>query len=299
MTFASILLEMRQYYPALSRLLKWGTYFFLGAIPVMLLIGWQWGILAMEAAYVNIRLLFFLIALGLIITLWRPPRHYLAPFIATGTFFLVLGGMMTLLEALFGGVSKKHLLGGAFGWYIGPSGKAWMPIYDFKIGVIIEVLAFSAALAYRQILLNRSYQATLSQLVEQEALAPAPPKPPNVQAGPPLYPFPLDSDFIRKAVACVEAHLENEDFKVREFARALGMRRETLYQHIKQETGLDPTTFLRTVRLWHARRLLRAGRHNVAETSFAVGFKYPSHFTRVFKEEFGYPPSAAKQHLDD
>lgn len=296
MTFANILLEMRHYYPALSSLLRWAAYFFIGAIPVLWLIGWQWGILAMEAAYVNIRIIFFLMAFALVLTLWWQRRHSLAGYIATGTFFLVMGGMMTLLEHVFGGESRKDLLGGTLGYYINLGGEACFPIYDFKVGVMAEVLVFSAALLYRQWLLNRSYRATLARLEQAKTY---PSLSPSSEADPPRYPFPLHSDFIRNAVACAEAHLGNDDFKVREFARALGMRREALYQRIKQETGLDTTAFLRTLRLWQARRLLRAGTHNASEATFAVGLKHPSHFSRIFKEEFGYPPSAAGDHPED
>jgi AraC-like DNA-binding protein len=289
MTFANILLEMRQYYPALSNLLRWGACFFIGAIPVLWLIEWQWDVLAMEAAYVNIRIVFFLVAFGLVFTLGRRNGHRLAGFIVVGTSFLVLGGMMSLLESIIGGESQKVLLGGAFGWYLSPGGRAFIPIYDFKVGVMVEVLAFSAALFYRQWLLSRSYRATLARL--EQALPPAPK--PGGETDPPRYPFPLHSDFVRQAVACAEAHLENEDFKVRELAQALGMRRETLYQRLMQETGLPPSAFLRTLRLWQARRLLWAGAHNASEAAYAAGFKYPSNFTKAFKEEFGYPPSEA------
>jgi AraC-like DNA-binding protein len=295
MAFANRLLEMRSYYPTLSRLLRRGAYSFIGAIPLLWLISWRWDILTMEIAYVNIRIVFFLLAFGVIVTLGWQRGHRLAGFIVAGTTFLVLGGMMTLLESIFGGKSQKDLLGGAFGWFIGPDGRAYLPIYDFKVGVMAEVLAFSAALVYRQWLINHNYRATLARL--EQAILPSPP--PRGETGPPRYPFPLHSDFIRKAVACAEAHLENDDFRVREFAQALGMRREALYQQIKQETGLDPTAFLRTLRLWQARRLLRAGKHNASQAAFAVGFKHPSHFSSIFKKEFGYPPSAAGEHPDD
>jgi AraC-like DNA-binding protein len=296
MKFANTMLELPRSYPAFSRLVAWASRFFLLAIPMMWMIGHHWGILSMEKAYIYIRMLFFLVALCIVIILWLKPRHQMAPFIASGTFFLVMGGVMTLLESTFGGVSHKIYLGGAFGWYVSLNEAVRIPIYDFKVGVLLEILAFFAALIYRQRLLNESYQIAKErlQLVLEKA-----PSQQSGEAKEDSYPFPAQSAFIKTAIACVEAHLHDENFKVKQFANAMGLGREALYQRIKRQTDLDPTAFLRTIRLWHARRLLRQGKLNVAEVAFAVGFKHPYYFSKVFKDEFGYLPSKAAKHQAD
>ena len=48
--------------------------------------------------------------------------------------------------------------------------------------------------------------------------------------------------------------------------------------------------FLRNERLIRAREMLSRG-HNVTEVAYAVGYESISHFSQVFKKQFGTPPS--------
>ncbi len=48
--------------------------------------------------------------------------------------------------------------------------------------------------------------------------------------------------------------------------------------------------YLRRIRLDHAVKLLRIGRHSVGEISFLVGFGDQSYFTKIFRETFGCSP---------
>lgn len=54
---------------------------------------------------------------------------------------------------------------------------------------------------------------------------------------------------------------------------------------------IPPTLWIRKRRLEYALRLLQTTKLSVTEVCYASGFENPTHFTRLFKEEFGMPPS--------
>ncbi|MBQ2589905.1 MAG: helix-turn-helix transcriptional regulator, partial [Prevotella sp.] len=56
-------------------------------------------------------------------------------------------------------------------------------------------------------------------------------------------------------------------------------------------TGQKPTEFVRIIRLTRAAALLREGKMNVKEISFATGFSSVSYFSRCFRTMFGVPPT--------
>ena len=73
-------------------------------------------------------------------------------------------------------------------------------------------------------------------------------------------------------------------------AGKIGMSRSKFYQNFKLVFGHSPMDHLRRHRLQIARQLLRQGRHNVAEVSFAVGYNNPSNFAKIFVARFGVFP---------
>ncbi len=59
---------------------------------------------------------------------------------------------------------------------------------------------------------------------------------------------------------------------------------------VHARTGGSATQYIRHFLMEKARRMLLEGK-SVTEVSDALGFEYPQHFTRVFKKEYGMPPS--------
>jgi AraC-like DNA-binding protein len=64
------------------------------------------------------------------------------------------------------------------------------------------------------------------------------------------------------------------------------------FQKIYQTT---PGKWILEKRLDKALHMLSHMDKTVQETAFETGFENPSHFSRVFRERFGYPPTAVKQ----
>lgn len=102
---------------------------------------------------------------------------------------------------------------------------------------------------------------------------------------------PLDEQFIKDALAIVEANISNADFSVEDFSRAMHMSRVALYKKLLSITGRPPLEFIRSIRLKRAAQLLSKAQLSVSEVAYEVGFNNPKYFTRYFKEEFKVLPS--------
>lgn len=102
---------------------------------------------------------------------------------------------------------------------------------------------------------------------------------------------PLDEQFMKDALQCVEKHLSSPGFTVEEMSRELHMSRVVLYRKLVSLTGETPIEFIRTIRLKRAAQLLGKSQLTVAEVAYQVGFNNPKIFSRYFKEQFGMLPS--------
>lgn len=67
--------------------------------------------------------------------------------------------------------------------------------------------------------------------------------------------------------------------------------RTKLYYKIKGLTGETPNVFFNRYKLNRAVELLKSGRFNVSEVADMTGFKTSSHFSTVFKKQFGESPT--------
>ncbi len=69
------------------------------------------------------------------------------------------------------------------------------------------------------------------------------------------------------------------------------MSRSQLYRKFDALTNLTASKFIRTIRLRRAKEFLQNADLNVTEAAIETGFRNLSHFSAVFKEEFGVSPS--------
>ena len=100
-----------------------------------------------------------------------------------------------------------------------------------------------------------------------------------------------EKEFLQKLVLAIEARLEDADLTIPELSQQLAMSDTQLYRKLKAITDKTPSQFVRTVRLQNAMILLKNSELNVSEVGYEVGFTSPQYFSRMFKEEFGFPPS--------
>lgn len=100
-----------------------------------------------------------------------------------------------------------------------------------------------------------------------------------------------DEEFMNKIKNVVEQHLSDPDFTTEIFARHMNMSRANLHVKISTITGESALDYINKMRFAEACRLLKEGRHTIAEISDKVGFTSPSYFAARFKKFVGYTPT--------
>ncbi len=101
--------------------------------------------------------------------------------------------------------------------------------------------------------------------------------------------------FIRKVQLLLETHLSNENFNVTILIRELGMSRSQVFRKLKALTGQSATQYMRTYRMQRAMEMLKSTSLSISEVAYAVGFRDPAYFSRVFSNHFGYAPSETRK----
>ncbi len=100
----------------------------------------------------------------------------------------------------------------------------------------------------------------------------------------------LDRKFLTDAMAAVEKNLDNDAYDIDAFASDVCMSRSTVYRKLVSLTGQKPSEFIRTIRLKHAARLIKEGRHSLTDIGYMCGFSSTSYFYRCFKKQYGVNP---------
>ena len=103
-----------------------------------------------------------------------------------------------------------------------------------------------------------------------------------------------DKHFMEELYKLMEEELSNSELDVTHITKMLYISRTKLYYKIKGLTGETPSSFFRTYKLNRAAELLKGGKHTVAEIADMTGFSTQSHFSVVFKKQFGVTPTEYK-----
>lgn len=109
------------------------------------------------------------------------------------------------------------------------------------------------------------------------------------QPHPPLG-VPATNDRVRRATLLMEQNLANP-LTIEEIAGRVNISRRQLDRVFARELGQPPQVFYRSLRLEFARHLLSQGKYSVTDVAMECGFSDAAHFSRLFKEVFGHPPS--------
>jgi signal transduction histidine kinase/DNA-binding response OmpR family regulator/streptogramin lyase len=102
----------------------------------------------------------------------------------------------------------------------------------------------------------------------------------------------VDQKFLKRAIDIIEEHIDDEDFSVETFSKLVGMSRVSLYNKLNSLTNHSVQKFIFSIRLKRAAQLLKESGMTVTEVAYSVGFKDPSHFSKLFKKQFGVSPKA-------
>ena len=104
----------------------------------------------------------------------------------------------------------------------------------------------------------------------------------------------MDEKFLNKVLKIVEEYISDEKFSIEDLGNKIGMSRSQIHRKISALTGKSPSVYVRSIRLYKAKKLLENGEGNISEIAYSVGFSSPVYFSKCFKEEFGHPP---KNHM--
>lgn len=169
------------------------------------------------------------------------------------------------------------------------SKKIEMPVPFFKIEPNAELRSFIKTMrAYLSG--NLSFQPELARLKVLEMLFVLTDAIPEV--GNYLFQFshPERSDLVK----VMENHYTTPA-KVADFAYLAGRSVSSFKRDFQSVFNSSPAQWLREKRLNLARQLLLSSDKKITEICFEVGFENLSHFSRLFKEHFGYHPSLVRK----
>jgi len=68
---------------------------------------------------------------------------------------------------------------------------------------------------------------------------------------------------------------------------------------IKKETGKTPLEYIQLKIIDLAKQKILANRASVGEIAYELGFKYPQHFTRLFKQHVGSTPRSYRSSFEN
>jgi signal transduction histidine kinase/DNA-binding response OmpR family regulator len=98
-------------------------------------------------------------------------------------------------------------------------------------------------------------------------------------------------DFLRKCIAVIEENIDNEEFTMKKFSKAMGMSHSRLNQKVKAISGQRLNAFIRSIRLRRAAVLMLTENMNVSQAAFQVGISDARYFREQFVGIFGITPS--------
>ncbi|MBL4733541.1 MAG: helix-turn-helix domain-containing protein [Rhizobiaceae bacterium] len=113
----------------------------------------------------------------------------------------------------------------------------------------------------------------------------------------------VEQKLLQRATQIIHDHMGDDSFGVKELAASLGASEKTLGRRLKSSHGLTPVAFIRSTRLNFAQNLILLRQfRTVAEIAHATGFSSVSHFTKLYRQQFGKTPkeaAAAMQNLEN
>lgn len=100
-----------------------------------------------------------------------------------------------------------------------------------------------------------------------------------------------EENFLKELFDSIEQDMHPSKCNVNLLSARLRMSRSQLYRKIMTLTGESPNTLLKEIRMIKAWFLLRSKGGNILQIALEVGYSNPSHFSKIFRERFGYLPS--------
>ena len=99
-----------------------------------------------------------------------------------------------------------------------------------------------------------------------------------------------DRGFMNKLYDLMEKRILDSEIDINSIADEMGISRSKLFYKIKSLTGQTPNDFFNVYRMNYAAKLLKGGKYKISAVANMVGFNSSSHFSTLFKKQFGVSP---------
>ena len=106
---------------------------------------------------------------------------------------------------------------------------------------------------------------------------------------------PQEAAFMQKINALIKVNLENENFDTNALCKAMSLSRTQLFRRLKSLIKQAPANHIKIMRLQKGKELLETTDDTISQITFKTGFQTISHFTKIFKKQYGLVPSAYRQ----
>lgn len=100
-----------------------------------------------------------------------------------------------------------------------------------------------------------------------------------------------DVIFMENLYAAMEKSVQNGELDIDSMAETLGVSRAKFFYKIKALTGQTPNEYFTTYKLNYSVKYLEERKYKIAAIADMLGFSSASHFTSLFKKQFGVLPS--------
>jgi AraC-like DNA-binding protein len=101
-----------------------------------------------------------------------------------------------------------------------------------------------------------------------------------------------ETKFLQKVVKIIHENISNHSFGAVQLAHELRLSESQVYRKLKAISGKSTAVFIRSIRLQKGKELIQTTDNTISEIAYEVGFNDPAWFSRAFKDEFGFAPSA-------
>ncbi|MGN4076147.1 helix-turn-helix domain-containing protein, partial [Burkholderia gladioli] len=97
-----------------------------------------------------------------------------------------------------------------------------------------------------------------------------------------------------EAVRLMEANIE-EPLPLADLARLIALSERQMQRMFKHYLSTSPTHYYLSVRLKHAREILRNSDVSIAQVTSLSGFRSACHFSKAYRAQFGHAPSQERR----
>jgi AraC-like DNA-binding protein len=102
---------------------------------------------------------------------------------------------------------------------------------------------------------------------------------------------PQEAAFMQKINTIIKVNFENENFGTDYVCKAMFLSRTQLFRKMKSLVNQAPANYIRSIRLQKSKEMLETTDFTISEVAYKSGFQTINNFTKVFKKEYGIPPT--------